>query len=281
MVRILLLSAALLALAGPAASAAAAEGDARAAYAERRALLEADARCSLFAPPMRAALEAGAGQARGALFRAGWTSARVRELESAAIGAARARPCGDARTEAAAARARAGFASWSRIHAMDFPGAARTWSARRTPDPVDGWRLKQALPGGAAIGVREADGAQRFTLIAPLAANAPAPASARLMLRDPIRARATPFDVPGRLARGLEAGAPAPQSAQTFLASARRIEGAGAARRVVFAFPDAAFAAFLALDPREAAVLALDGAPRLLVEVGDAAAARAFLAAGE
>ena len=50
--------------------------------------------------------------------------------------------------------------------------------------------------------------------------------------------------------------------------------------QTVFTFPDAAFQAMLALDPREAVVIELTGArttQRLLVEVGDITAARAFL----
>ncbi|MGE3142712.1 MAG: hypothetical protein AB7L65_05280 [Hyphomonadaceae bacterium] len=229
---------------------------------------------------MRAALEAAAGQARGALLRGGWTLVRLNELDSAARAAAEARACGDPRTELAAARARAAFQGWSHAHAMRFPAGARAWDARRTPDPADGWMLRQSV-GAAVFGVRMEAGQERLSLIAPLEAGASPPPTAQMLVRDPARAAQSLMDVPGRLASGLEAGAPAPGVARAFLASSRRVETHAGVRRVIFTFPDAAFAALLTLDPRESAVILLGGAPqqRLLIEIGDVAAARAFLAA--
>lgn len=252
---------------------------AQAAYAERRALLAADQSCNLFTPPMRTALQATAAQARGALLRGGWTLTRLDELDAAAVGAVRNRACSDPTTQQAAARARLGFQSWSRSHAMNFPGAARTWYARRTPDPVDHWMLKQPLPFGAVFGVREPNGVGELALTAPLTSNAPA--GAELVLRDVARAPRSQMDVPGRTAHGLAAGAPAPATATAFRASARRIEtGPDGARRIVFVFPGAALLALCALDPREAAEIRFDGAAAtILVEIGDIGAARAFLVA--
>jgi hypothetical protein len=106
-----------------------------------------------------------------------------------------------------------------------------------------------------------------------------------MLLRDRARASADILDLRGRNLSGLAAGAPSPASAARFFASARRIETLeGGARQVVFTFPDAAFQSLLTLDPREAAELRLDtrgGEQRILVEVGDVAAASAFLAIGE
>jgi hypothetical protein len=48
---------------------------------------------------------------------------------------------------------------------------------------------------------------------------------------------------------------------------------------IVFNFPQHTANALLALDPREALIIEL-GATRLLIEVGDFAAAHAFLSAG-
>jgi len=269
------LAAATPALAQPAAPTA------QAAYAERRALLEADRICTLFEPGMRAALVSTAGQARGALLRGGWTMARIGELETAAVSAARARRCGDERTEAAADRARLGYASWARTHAMTFTGVTRTWTARRTPDPVDQWVLRQEIdtPRAATFGVRAFDNHQELTLILPLPANANAPGAAELLLRDPARARTSQMDVPGRLARGLAAGAPSPASARGYQAQARRIETVRGQRRAAFLFPAAALEAMAALDPREAAEIRLGDGARIYIEIGDVAAARAFLAA--
>ncbi|HWA00142.1 MAG TPA: hypothetical protein VG841_07480 [Caulobacterales bacterium] len=261
------------------ASAAAAAPAAQSAFAERTGLLEVDSRCRLFTANIRYALEAGAAQARGALLRAGWSEARVRELAEAARQAAGERACDDAGILAAAATARAGFASWARMPAMTFAGGERSWMARRLPDP-GGWRLRQNVPVGAAFGVREVGGAAELDFVAPLGGGA-TPAAAQIILRDPHRARAN-FDVPGRLAQGLEAAAPSPAAAQRFWASARRVETTTRGQRyVAFAFPDGAFQALLLLDPREAVEVRFGAAgdgERFLIEVGDIAAARAFLA---
>ncbi len=89
------------------------------------------------------------------------------------------------------------------------------------------------------------------------------------------------LELRGRLVQGLAAGAPAPGAAASFFASARRVETLENGQRVaVLEFPDSAFQALLALDPREAVELRIENGravQRMLVEVGDIAAARAFL----
>lgn len=254
--------------------------DAQAAYGERRALLEADRRCHLFDADMRGALTATAAQARGALLRGGWTLLRLDQLEDAAVTAANARACGDPRTAAAADRARRGFAGWRQIRTMDFPGAERLWAARRSPDPVDHWILRQTLtaPRPAVFGVREFSGAHEVTLILPLG-RGPAPGAVQMAVRDVARAPRSQMDVPARIARGLQAGAPSPGTARVFLPAARRVETVNGERRALYAFTPDAIAAIAALDPREAVEIELgDGRRPLLIEVGDFAAARAFLA---
>src|SRR5262245_57356313 len=168
----------------PQSSAGAAEPlNAREAYVERRGLIEADGRCNLLAPNIRAALQVSAAQARGTLLRAGWSNAGVQGLEHAVAAAAQARPCNDRRTLSSAADARAAFASWANTGAMRFPGWQRTWVARRARG--EGWRLSQTVDGGGVFGVREHAGAQRLQFVAALAG---APASVRLIMRDPMRA---------------------------------------------------------------------------------------------
>lgn len=269
-----------------AASAQASAPSAQALYVERRGLMEVDARCRLFSPDIRSALEAGAGQAAGALLRGGWTRVRLGELEQAAVAAARARPCDDPRTISAVAAAQAGFDSWVHTHAMNFPGAERTWAARRTPDPRGGWRLSQEITAPAALfGVRERDGAQQLTLVLPLPSGQAAPSSAQLLMRDRTRASADILDLRGRTPTGLAAGAPSPATAAHFFASARRVEPLErGGRQAVFVFPDSAFQTLLTLDPREAVEVRLENGgatQRILIEVGDVAAARAFLAIGQ
>ncbi|MGQ0533160.1 MAG: hypothetical protein ACT4OF_10800 [Caulobacteraceae bacterium] len=263
------------------AAAAATEAiDARAAYVERRGLLEADAQCRLFTQDIRSALTVGVAQARGALLRAGWTSANLRELESAAVTAARSRVCNDQRTAAAAEDARRAFASWINASTMEFPGWERAWRARRVAD-ANGWRLTQAIdaPVAATFGVRQRGDIQRLTLTIPVAQRETAPASAQLIIRDAARARVREIALTQRIAQGLEGGLPSP-AALTTIPSVRTLERADGRQQAIFTFPDTAFRDFVALDPRETVEIRLTNGrtvQRLLVEVGDIAAARAFL----
>jgi hypothetical protein len=262
------------------ATAASATENARTAYVERRGLLEADAQCRLFEPSIRAALSVGLAQTRGALLREGWTNARLRELDSAAVNAARARACGDQRTETAAEAARRSFASWANTGTMLFPGWDRSWRARRVVDQ-SGWRLSQGMdaPIPALFGVREVRDVQRLTLTLPLARGATAPTSVQLVMRDTARGPMREIALTQRISQGLDAGLPSPMAARS-IPSVRTIETQNGARTAVYTFPDTAFRDFVALDPRETVELRLEtgrATQRLLVEVGDVAAARAFL----
>ncbi len=256
--------------------------NARAAYAERRGLLEADAQCRLFTPDIRVALQVTAAQARGALLRSGWTNAQMRDLEQAAISAARSRQCGDARTAQAADNARHAFLRWVNAGTMQFPGWERTWVARRAVIDEPAWRLSQAIeaPLVATFGVREQNGAQHLVLVIPVARGAAAPASVNLIMRDAARARVTEVALPQRMSYGLAAGAPAPNAAAR-LPSTRTIERlSGGRSQAVFTFPNNAFRDLLALDPRESVAFDLvDGrsTQRVYAEVGDVGAARTFL----
>lgn len=254
--------------------------DAREAYVERRGLIEADRRCNLLGPDIRAALNVGALQARGALLRAGWTSAQVRDLENTTTAAARTRACNDARLLRAAGDARRAFAPWLSVGYMEFAGWERAWLARRGAS--QGWRLSQAIdaPRAAVFGVRQVGETQRLVLVIALEREEAAPGSAQLVLRDAARAPMREVALPQRVAYGVEAGAPAPNASMA-TPSARSIERLGNGRsQAVFTFPDNAFAALLDLDPRESVELRLQSGRRtesLYVEVGDIAAARAFV----
>lgn len=266
-------AAALCALAG---LAAADPPSAQAAFVERLGLLQIDDRCRLLAPGPRAALEVSAAQARGSLLRGGWTQARLSELERAVNSAARERACADPRTQTAAADARAAHDQFARANVMEFPGWQRAWVARRTTG-INGWRLSQSIDARTNFGVRESGGAQTFALVLS-DTNA---TGARLILRDRRRTSAEALDLTSRIAYGLEAGAPAAGAATRTYPSTRAVERRpGGATQAVFSFPNEAFQAMLALDPRESVVIELLGArttQRILVEVGDIAAARAFL----
>lgn len=265
--------------AAPLAALAQDRPDAREAFVERRGLLAADARCQLLAPSVRAAIEVGALQARGTLLRAGWTGLQMRDLERTVVSAAGARACDDARTIDAAAQAQASFGQWANAGAMSFPGWQRTWTARRA---AEGWRLSQAIdaPLEATFGVRQSGAAQRLVLTLALARRAQPPGSVQLAMRDPARAPAPEVSLTQRMAWGSAAGAPLAGASRSFAATRSLERGRNGERLAVFAFPDAAFAALVALDPRESVELRVASGravQRLYVEVGDVAAARAFL----
>jgi hypothetical protein len=277
---LILAAAASIALA---ATGAAAEAlSARALYVERRGLIEADARCHLFAAPVRAALQVSALQARGVLLRGGWSLAQVGQLEQATTDAADQRACNDARTLAAAASARQAYNSSFRSNAMEFPGWARSWSARRIA-AADGWRLRQAIPGpvAASFGVRQTPAGEQLVLILPLANPQAAPNAARLVLRNPNLAAGS-LDLATRMAGGLDAAAPNPLNSIAITAEPALEHPNWHQTQIVYVFPNAAFGMLCALDPRESAVIELStpaGAARELIEVGDVAAAAGFLAA--
>lgn len=247
----------------------------REAYVERRGLIELDSRCRLLSPSIAGALDVGVAQARGSLLRAGWTSNQVLQLDQAVVSSARARTCTDARTTSAAENARRAFGTWANLGTMQFPGWERTWVARRSAISIP-WRLSQSIdaPVASTFGVLEHDGAQSLTLALDPQAGRLFTA-ARLLMRDPRHTPAPEISLPQRMGSGLEAGAPSPVTAQT-------VTGQRSADReaVVFTFPDTAFRDLLQLDPRESVVIELSAGratQRILVEVGDIAAARAFL----
>jgi hypothetical protein len=130
------------------------------------------------------------------------------------------------------------------------------------------------------FGVRQIGANQRLALTFTLERGEAAPISAQLVLRDVSRGALREISLPQRIAYGVEAGAPAPGVAIS-IASARTTERVNGGRsQAVFTFPDSAFAALLQLDPRESVELRVQNGrsvQSLFVEVGDLAAARAFL----
>ncbi|MEH6665592.1 MAG: hypothetical protein V7678_12120, partial [Brevundimonas sp.] len=110
-------------------------------YYERSLMLAADARCGLFEPRVRAALDVSARQARGAALRAGVGEPALAATRSRAVRRARAADCASEDLVTAAGRVRDGFAGWLRIARMTFPGERQAWAADRTRYARDAWRL--------------------------------------------------------------------------------------------------------------------------------------------
>lgn len=260
----------LTAVAGPPAPGAQMRAEAR-AHAERVAMAAADQRCGLLGPRDRSRLAAGVLQARGALLRAGLAETEVEAQAGEARRAIAARACNDPVLRAEAARLRDSFAALDGVSQMDFSG----WTARRWG--ADAWRIVHDAPGGQRAGLIETAGAFALAVETPNAAPARA---ARLVLRDPARARAS--ELIALTARG-----PSPALTRTIWASeARAAESrprikAPPRAGLLFVFPREAAVAIAALDPREPVWFEIEragGVERVRVPVADFAAARAFLA---
>lgn len=273
-------AAALLSLAGHATAAPAPD----VAFAERSALLALDVKCDLLRAPVRTALEAATNQAHGALLRSGWTQARAAELRTRAAEAGARKACTDPAVAKAVTDANTGYAGWARVMSMRFTGGFSAWSARRTPDP-DRFLLRQDAIGSrrGAFGLRETENGVRMTLALPIGAGERAPATVRLVLRDRGKAPVSAPDLRQTPARNLSELAPSQAMQAALLPMARgqaRLENPNRTH-VLFMFPDGLANRLAMLDPREAFFVEIDGPSpqRLLFEVGDFAAARAFLAA--
>ena len=247
---------------------------------ERALMGAAGRRCGLFAPGVAQALEASRVQARGAALRAGDAAGALDAVEGRAQARAGAVNCRAQGLLTAAARVRTAFADYAQLSVMRFPGPRSAWRAERADArlPGDRWRLVQALPGaGGWVLFGSVSG--RPALLDARRGAVPA-ATARLRLRDPLR-----------LAAPFLAGPPPTAVSRVFLASDRRAAArallpAGAGAGMLYTFPPQALDALSGLDPREVAQVELVypamGRERVAtaqVEVGDLAAARAFLAA--
>ena len=223
---------------------------------ERALMSEADRRCGLFTPEVRAALSASRMQAHTAAVRA---KIDVLALERRARLRAAAAPCRSAELQLAAGRVRQAHAGWSRILWMNFPGSTSSWRADRVPSETVRWRLVQRGPGTAfgLAGVQPLAAAPLAVARLPKEAR---PALARLSV--------------GRRVFLAESRALAPEA----------LAMPGRGRSWMFGFPLAASDALAAL-PLDGEVrldvLAAGGRQtvlaRMSVEPGDYAAARAFL----
>jgi hypothetical protein len=267
------------------------------AYAGRVRALALDARCTLFADDVRIALEAGAALARNTLLRAGWSDSGVRRATLGAAAQTEGLPCNGPDAAAIVDQVEAGYEGWSRLSAMAFPGDQRTWNAARSADG-EAWLLFQNVadgPDGAALlGLaRKPDGAVLPALALPSELGARA---ARLNLRD-LALSPTRVDpevvriVPPSGSHPLAPTAAPDLFTRAIWASDRTEHDAKSPYAegfpdgvTLFWFPAGVAEDLAALDPREAAAIEIDLAPRggaedarrLYLEIGDFAPARLF-----
>jgi hypothetical protein len=272
-----------LALTGAVALLATTGGAARAAdpHYDRAFMLAADARCGLFAPPVRAALRSATLQARGAQLRGGATAVQTAETARRARAGAAATSCSHPDLRLVAGRVEDAFAGWSSQRRMDFPGVAKGWSVDRTAFDRPGWRLSQtSITGKSPVSVGRTWGRPGLTVSVSFVGK-PRPSAARIVMRDGAR-----FPNPWIGARPTlapEAQRRAAWASGTATADAGLLQP-GRKSGEIWTFPEEAAALLAGLDPREAFAVEFvfrDGSvARADFEVGDLAAAEAFLGMG-
>ncbi len=266
-------------------------------FYERTLMLEAGNRCHFFTPAISTALGASSLQARGAAQRAGIPGSALAATEERARTMAWTVACTSPDLTTAAGRVRDAFSGYAKLNEMSFPGDLGTWQAARKPrplmangKPVEGprWRLSQAvhsMSGLVTFGMAQDSDIPVVTTTEPGALGA---SYAVLIVRDPAKAPEAYIDP--RI--GSLAGRVSPVSVtRSFFAQSRAtapitLSPNGSAKAAMFSFPPAAAKALERLDPREAVTIQLVYSGRggertssALVEVGDFAAGRAFLAA--
>lgn len=251
-------------------------------YYERAFVVAADARCSLFAPEVEAALTAATAQARGAALRSGAAEADLNAVAARARARAEAVSCRDPRLATVRERVDGAFSGWTRMPRMTFAGERQHWFADRTKWSQPGWRLMQASAVGASpVTFGYGGKAEASTLTAVVSfVGRSRPNAARIVFRDDAR-------VPRAWLSG---GGLAPASSRAsvwatgvsaadpgLLAEGRR---SGDAWR----FPASAADRLARLDPRETFLVEFhfrDGSVAAArFEAGDFAAGRAFMAMG-
>ena len=266
------------------------------AYYERSVMTAADQRCHLFTAGLGAALNASQAQARGAAMRSGVTSGQLDNVQARAANVAGSAACNSADITTAANRVRQAFDGYSKLQTMLYRGDVSSWWANRAAYSTMTWRLSQVEPFGwnqLIFGYAGRNSDVGLIAVASFADGAK-PYSARLVLRDVARAPEPFLNVIKASSDGripLSARMPPAFATRTFFPQARGdadkgLLPGGASAGIAFRFPNEAADVLARLDPRESVAieyLFTSGEPvrRAYVEVGDFAAGRAFLAAGQ
>jgi hypothetical protein len=264
-------------------------------FYERAVMTAADERCRRFTPQVSSALAAGQAQARGAALRSGVSADQLDTAEARARAAAYSVACNSKDISLAADRVKSAFEPYSRQAKEIYPGEMAGWTAERYPaSKTPLWALSQPVSFGSdrmTFGLASQNGKNALLAVVDFA-DCAAPYTARLIVRDPARARQPYLDKRMADSRGRLplAARMAPRFAtRTYLAEAREVSDArlapGAAKdALAFRFPAEAAAVIAGLDPREAIAVEFafqgpqgDVIRTAYVEVGDFAAGRAFL----
>jgi hypothetical protein len=264
-------------------------------FYERAVMTAADERCRLFSPEVSSALAAGQAQARGAALRSGVAAEILDNTEARARAAAFSQACNSRDITLAANRVKDAFEPYSRQAKEVYPGEVAAWTAEKYPASKTAlWALAQPVSFGADrmnFGLASQNGKNALLAVVDFADGAQ-PYTARLIVRDPARARQPYLDKRQADGRGRLplAARMAPRFAtRTYLAEARsgsdpKLAPGAVKDAIAFRFPAEAASAIAGLDPREsiAVEFAFQGPSgeyvrTAYVEVGDFAAGRAFV----
>lgn len=260
-------------------------------YYERSLMAEAGDRCNLFTPQLQSALVSGREQARGAALRGGSSVQDLRGIAERARARARSTPCDSPDLGIAAQRVRSGFAGYARLLRQDFPGDVGIWKADRSVSaqrPL--WRLSQDVRQGGIqirLGIASRVGSDSLMVVTSFPDGA-RPYAARIVMRDRRLTSGPYLDARGEGLKTLPLQRRMPRVGpfETYSAESRSPAGAdllppGMTSGWAFRFPNAAAGAMADLDPREAIrvefLFASGPSRQIYLEVGDFAAARAFL----
>lgn len=248
---------------------------------DRAFMLAADARCGLFAPPVRAALASATMQARGAQLRGGATAVQAAETARRARARAATVACAHPELKLVAGRVDQAFAGWSRTPRMEFPGLTAGWSVDRTAFAAPRWNLAQtSVVGASPVTVGRAWGRPGLSVTVSFVGK-PRPVSARIVMRDAAR-------FPHPWIGDRPTLAPEAQRRAAWAAGVTEAERGllrpGAKSGEIWTFSEDAARLLAGLDPREAFAVEFvfrDGSVASApFEVGDLAAAEAFLRMG-
>lgn len=254
------------------------------AFYDRSFVLAADARCGLFKPELAAALKAASLQARGAAARAGVPEAELAQTAARARDRAAGVDC--AHPDLVVVRDRVGhaFAGWAATPRMSFPGQRADWSADRYAAKGVQWRFRQSTTlGQAALTLGQTSEGGGLKAVVSFV-GAPRPYAARIVMRDVGRSAQPWLGGPG------VADLPPESVRRAIFATASRSADAellakGRKAGDVWTFPLSAADDLARLDPRETVRIEFlfrdDSTAAALIEIGDLAAAQAFVAMGE
>lgn len=271
----------LAALIGMVATLSASPALANEPHYDRAFMLAADARCGLFAAPVRAALTSATLQARGAQLRGGATAVQANETARRARARAAATACDHPELRMVARRVGDAFNGWAGLRRMAFPGLTGAWQADRTAFEGPRWRLSQGgIVGASPVVIGRVQGLSGLTVAVSFVGK-PRPTGARIVMRDAAR-------FPNPWIGSRPTLAPEPQRAAVWAGATDAADKAlfpgGRRRGETWTFSDQAAARLAALDPREAFAVEFvfrDGSVATArFEVGDLAAADAFLGMG-